>query len=127
LKEIIILIILIFSPLLSQGQDSLNNHWLFSLNFGFQAHDKRLYGFAGKDYLVASQREIFGTYQFGITLSRQLALGNKINFLTGLGLSSELATFERPFNHLYGKTSGNAVLITTNRYYHYLIQAPIKL
>src|SRR5689334_6358246 len=100
MKSIPMLFLLVFSPLFARCQDDLNNHWLFSVNFGFQAHDKRLYGFAGKDHLIASQRDIFGTYQFGITLSRQLTLGNKINFLTGLGLSSELATFERPFNHL---------------------------
>ncbi len=122
-----VLFIFLFSSLLSQSQDRLNSNWQFSLNLSIQAHDKRLYGFAGKDHILASQPELFGTYQYGIALSRKLALVNKLNLFTGIGISSELSTFERPFDHLYGKSSGIAVLLWTNRYFKYLMQTPLKL
>jgi hypothetical protein len=127
MKAVLVLLLLIFLPLLLQSQDMLSNNWQLSLNLSIQAHDKRLYNFAGKEHTVASQPESFGTYQLGISFSRKLALGNKINILAGIGLSTELSTFERPFDQLYGKSSGIAVLMWTNRYYKYLLQAPVNL
>jgi len=113
----------VFLTIPSIGQDSLKTKWVLSLDFGLQAHDKRLFTFSS---LLAMQPETFGTYQLKISIARKIFDKERLEIFAGIGLSSELSTFLRPFDHRYRKEFGTDILTFTDRYYQYLMQFPIK-
>lgn len=100
--------------------------WVLKLDYGLQAHDKRLFDFPPRESVLERQPEAFGTHQFGIKLERKIAEKRKLRFYGGIGLSTELATFERPFDHNYGKNGGTDILRWTDRYYQFLMQFPLN-
>lgn len=109
------------------GQDSLKGRWLISIDFGIQEHDKRLFGFPPKKSYLSYHPETFGTYQLGINLRKELIGKKKLKLSGGLGLSSELSTFLRPFDHKYGEEIGNDQLLSTDRYFQFLLQSPVNI
>jgi hypothetical protein len=100
--------------------------WTFSLDYGLQAHDKRLFDFPPKESVLERHPETFGTHQFGIRIEKKVAQQGKLHFHVGSGLSTELSTFERPFNHNFGKNGGTEILRWTDRYYQFLMQFPLN-
>lgn len=100
--------------------------WTFSLDYGLQAHDKRLFDFPPREYVLERQPETFGTHQFGIRLEKKVAHKGKLHFHAGVGLNTELATFERPFDYTYKKDGITRVLRWTDRYYQFLMQLPLN-
>lgn len=77
--------------------------WILKVNYGLQAHDKRLYDFPVKEPILAQQPETFGTHQFGLQLQKKVVQKGKFDVYVGGGISAEVATFERPFDHSYKK------------------------
>ena len=126
MKKSLIIIFATLSSLSSYGQENINAKWILSIDFGIQEHDKRLFDFPQRENLLAMQPESFGTYQFGINAVRKILQKKGFDLFTGVGLSSELSTFRRPFNHNFRKNEGNFLLRRTDRYYQYLMQLPIK-
>ena len=114
---------LIFLPVICFCQ---TGKWTLTLDYGLQAHDKRLFDFPPRESVLERQPETFGTHQFGIKLERKIAEKGKLNFYAGGGLSTELATFERPFDHNYGKKGGTDILRWTDRYCQFLMQFPLN-
>ena len=110
-------------PLACMGQAP---NWTLSVNYGLQAHDKRLFDFPPRRRVLERQPEAFGTHQFGLDITRKVAQKGKMRFSAGGGLSVELATFERPFDHNFGQNGGTDILISTNEYYQFLIQFPLN-
>ncbi len=100
--------------------------WTFSLDYGLQAHDKRLFDFPPKESVLERQPEAFGTHQFGIRLEKEVAQKGKLLLNVGAGLSTELSTFDRPFDYTYKKDDITKVLRWTNRYYQFLMQSSIN-
>ncbi len=116
------------SALPSSGQDGSDKNWVLSIDFGIQAHDKRLFGFPKfiSERILASQPEFFGTYQFGVSTARKVLHKKRFELFAGAGFGLELATFDRPFDHTYKKDDQTRILRWTNRYYQYLVQLPIR-
>ncbi|MEP7198129.1 MAG: hypothetical protein ABI851_16545 [Saprospiraceae bacterium] len=110
-----------------KGQDSTKGNWIVSINMGIQEDDKRLFDFSGRNNLLETQPGFLGTYQLGLSFAylQKLKAGYELSY--GIGLSSELNTFRRPYNQNYRKTSGNDALRYTDRYYKLLLSNPIKI
>ncbi|MFQ5447625.1 MAG: hypothetical protein ACE5FF_11900, partial [Saprospiraceae bacterium] len=110
----------------SFGQESTDTKWVLAIDFGIQAHDKRLFGSPLKGLFLEQHPETYGTYQFGISAVRKILHNERFEIFAGGGLSSELSTFTRPFDNYFRKKG----LVTremryTNRYYQNLLQLPI--
>lgn len=113
---------MLLMPAVCPGQ---SDKWTLSLDYGLQAHDKRLFDFPPKESVLERQPETFGTHQFGVQLTRKVAQKGKMQFYVGGGLSTELATFERPYDHNFEKNVGTEILRWTDRYSKFLIQFPL--
>lgn len=101
--------------------------WILKVNYGLQAHDKRLYDFPVKEPILARQPETFGTHQFGLQLQKKVVQKGKFDVYVGGGISAEVATFERPFDHSYKKNMVvDRVLRWTDRYYQFVFQLPVS-
>ena len=107
MKRLLILLLAAIFSLPSFGQESTDAKWILSIEFGLQKHDKRLfdYPYYPKKDLLESQPESYGTYQFGISAVRKMLYQGRIEIYAGGGLSSELSTFNRPFDLNYRQTS----------------------
>lgn len=101
-------------------------NWLISVEYGLQAHDKRLFKYSEKELLLQKHPETFGTYQFGVGVNRSIANTERVNLFLGVGFSVEKNTFSRPFDHLYGRDSGPYIFRVTDRYFKYLVQSRLK-
>lgn len=123
-RSAIVLFYLFHTSMVVSGQDINNRSWLVSTEFSLQKHDKRLFDFPSKANLLYRQQELYGTYQVSLSLLRKLNQNHIFIFYSGLGISSELNTFHRPFDHNYGKGGGSEPLTYTDRYYKYLVQLP---
>ncbi len=126
MKKLLIVSFVALVSIPSFAQDRPNKEWFLSVDYGLQAHDKRLFDFPPKESVLERQPETFGTYQFGIRLERKIAQKGKLHFRVGGGVSAELATFERPFDHNFGKDGGTRILRWTDRYYQFLTQFPLN-
>jgi hypothetical protein len=128
MKRWLVLLFAIIFSLPSFGQESTDTKWTLSIDFGIQAHDKRLFGFPPfpSARLLEEQPETFGTFQAGISTVRKILQKGRFEIFAGGGLSSELSTFKRPFDLDFGKEFKRDILIMTNRYYQNLLQFPIK-
>ncbi len=118
--------ILVFSTILSLpffGQEDSSTKWLLSIDYGVQEHDKRFFRFSS---LAKRQPKTFGTYQVGVSTARKVFHKNRFELFAGVGLSTELATLLRPFEHHYGEEFQPFDLRFTNRYYQFLAQLPIR-
>lgn len=109
-KFLFSLILLIFLSLKTFGQENSNYKWSISFDFAIQKHDKRLFNASDKNYLLSLHPENFGTHQFGIRAERKIFSKNKFKFNTGIGISTEINNFTRPFN-LRFKRDPNQLLI----------------
>ena len=127
MKNLLIIVIISISLSPTFSQNSPDKKWAASLSFGIQAHDKRLFDFPPKEALLAKQPEVFGTYQISMNIQRQLFSKNKIDLFSGVGISTEMATFLRPFDHDYFKRTGTLDLNYTNRYYQNMMQIPFRV
>ena len=114
------------------GQDTIsfrNSHKLiFSIDFGIQKHDKRLYHWPKNSAIsiLAKTPKDYGTHQWSISLLKKIGNLRNIEVQGGLGVSRELATFYRPFNQNYGLKFGSYVIRYTDRFSQVLFQTPIK-
>ena len=128
MKRLLILLLAAIFSLPSFGQESTDAKWILSIEFGLQKHDKRLfdYPYYPKKDLLESQPESYGTYQFGISAVRKMLYQGRIEIYAGGGLSSELSTFNRPFDLNYRHAVGPDILLTTDRYFQNLLQLPIR-
>lgn len=110
------------------GQNEYNSKWTISINYGIQEPDSRLFGYPEipKRNLLAQQKENPRTYQFSLNIYRRITTKNKFNLSGGLGISSELNTFKRPFFHGYGHQFFTDVLVFTNKYRQYILQFPFQ-
>lgn len=108
------------------SQNEAHPKWQISLNYGIQDADKRLFSFpeSQKKRLLSLQPENPKTYQLGLGLTKTFFANNYVSLSGGIGLSSELSTFERPFNLNYGHDLWLHIRIYTNRYYQNLLQLP---
>jgi hypothetical protein len=125
MKRLLIIILAAIFSLPSFGQESINTKWVLSIDFGLQQHDKRLFGSPLKGFFLEQHPETYGTYQFGISAVRKILHKERFEIFAGGGLSSELSTFTRPFDHKFKKKRGSDILRYTNRYYQNLLQLPI--
>ena len=108
------------------GQNVQETNWIISVNLGIQQHDKRLFDYSEKEMLLEMHKGFFGTYQFGIRGDRSIHINQLLEASIGLGISAELSTFTRPFDHFYKRNfSQIKILPNTNRYYKSLIQLPL--
>lgn len=73
--------------------------WMAQAYFGIEQHDKRLFHYPDRDYLLDLQPHKWGTYHFGLNVNYGLIHFRKLSLLAGSGVSFELATFNRPFDH----------------------------
>jgi len=124
-NTIVLAMALAFLPKTLLGQHDINRKWTTSFSFGLQAHDKRLFDFPPKEDLLARQPEAFGTYQLSLGVHRVFQPERKISFTTGVGFSTEVATFLRPFDHNYFTGRGTYDLNSTKKYSKHLVQIPI--
>lgn len=122
-REFVFLVVLMMlSSLAAQTQ---SGQWSIHFDYGLQAHDKRLFNFPWKERVLERQPETFGTHQFGLYLGRKVMEKGKIRLRAGVGLSTELATFERPFDYTYKKDDITKVLKWTDRYYQFMLNFPL--
>ena len=128
MKIIVLLTLLITSYFTVNSQQEVYSKWLISANFAIQEPDTRLFGFPEipKRNLLARQKENPRTYQLDIRAARNLVSTNIFKLAGGIGLSSELNTFNRPFFHGYGATNVTDILLFTDKYHQYLFQIPIQ-
>ncbi len=126
MKNILFLLCFLFYGLSTIAQT--DKKWLFSMDFGIQEHDKRLYHWPKipRENLLAMQPENYGTYQVGISISKKVIDQKKFSTYAGTGLSIEMATFNRPFDQNYNKGPGTNEGKFTDEYYQYLLQFPIS-
>jgi len=124
-NTIVIAIVLAILPKPLLSQNDADRKWVTFFSFGLQAHDKRLFDFPPKEAALARQPETFGTYQFSLGIHRVFQPDRKISFTTGIGFSTEVATFSRPFEHYYFTGRGTYELTWANRYSKHLVQFPI--
>ncbi len=116
---------LAFLPKLLLSQNEENRKWAASFSFGLQAHDKRLFDFPPKEAALARQPETFGAYQLSLGVHRIFRPDRRTSFIAGIGFSTEVATFLRPFDQNYFTGRRTYELASTNRYSKYLVQIPI--
>ncbi|MFT4762709.1 MAG: hypothetical protein ACI9LN_004697 [Saprospiraceae bacterium] len=127
MKFLSIIIFLLSFISICHSQDSLNQKWILSLDFGIQTFDKRLYDFPPKEELLKQQTGLFGTYQLAMNLKRELVEWKKIKVYGGIGGSIEINKFNRPFDINYKKSIGPDILAFTHRNYNkYLFQGVIQ-
>ncbi|MGB3548606.1 MAG: hypothetical protein WBA17_16660 [Saprospiraceae bacterium] len=110
-------------PLLAQELSP----WSVSLDFAIQQHDKRLFDLPQRRFLLSSQPEIFGTYQYGLTVSRQILAKKNVALNLGVGFHREVATFLRPFDNKFETGIGNDVYYVTKNYSQLLIPLPLEV
>ena len=72
-------------------------------HFGIEEHDKRLFGYPDKSLLLDKHPGPLGTFQLGATLERKIANCGRIHIVLGLGLSIQVSTFTRPYDHGFRK------------------------
>ena len=127
MKNILFLLLFLFCTSTGSTQTT-DKDWLISMDFGIQEHDKRLYHWPRfpRERLLARTPENYGTYQIGISISKKVIDHHRFSVYAGVGLSTEVATFFRPFDHLYGIEFGDYILLYTDRYYQNLLQLPLK-
>jgi hypothetical protein len=90
--------------------------WIFSVNAGIEAHDKRLFDYSRREELLAKQTEFWGTYHFGLNVKRRVWQSKRFSSFLGLGVSYEKATLRRPFDHFYFQNPSDDILLHLNRY-----------
>lgn len=86
-----------FQNVLAQDVRQFYN-WRLSTYFAFEQHDKRLYEWPQKELHLANHPEEFGTYWYGISLSRNILESDFFQLSVGLGYATEIQTFVRPFS-----------------------------
>jgi len=126
MKWLFIIILLPLYQLSLMAQDAQGANWIVSINLGIQQHDKRLFDYSEKEMLLEMHQEFFGTYQFGIRGERSIYVNKLLELCIGAGISTEVSTFTRPFDHFYKRNfSQIEILPYTNRYYKNLMQIPL--
>ncbi len=116
IKIIIIFLLIIFFHTKISSQNKLSN-WKFQMNIGIEKHDKRLFNFPDREMLLENQPEKWGTFTQGFSFIRRILNKKYFSLFSGLGITTEVATFMRPFNHLYFKQDFHKFLLFQNRYY----------
>lgn len=97
-------------------QGGMQQKWMVTTSAGIEKHDKRLFDYPEKEMLLEMQPEKWGTYHFGINVSRRIRQQNNFYGFLGLGLGYENATFLRPFDHKYFYPISYDYLLYQNRY-----------
>ncbi len=121
LISLFVVILLYFNII--EGQDTIQS-WLFRVNFGIEKHDKRLFDYSEKEMLLALQPEEWGTYHFGLSLSKKLKQVGRFSLFEGVGISYENATFLRPFDHYYFDKDILRILLHENQYIKIMTPVP---
>lgn len=111
------------------GQNEFTPKWLISTSYAMHDADDRLFNFPEfpKRALLARQPEKTKTYQLSLSLNRKILSKNRLTLYGGVGLSSEMSNFIRPFDHGYGRDALRAdILLFSHNYYQHLIQLPVQ-
>ncbi len=90
-----------WSALLSQSDKDSN--WLLRVEYGVEANDTRRSNLTPplNDQPGIFSFEYWGTYYMGLDLGFKIIGHDRFKLYGGLGLSYELATYRRSFNHFY--------------------------
>lgn len=127
MKNSIFLLAFIFFSQILHAQE---NPWTVSLDLGIQEHDKRLFDYPAKKYLLADQTEFFGTYQYGFSVTREIPFltFNKLSISPRMGLQIEQSTFTRPIDHGYRNDDINdRVNVHTSNYKYFLLPVGVEI
>jgi|WetSurMetagenome_2_1015567.scaffolds.fasta_scaffold109407_2 hypothetical protein len=128
MKSFLLVGFLIFATqLLLEGQASVNPKWVVEVTGSIQANDKRLYGWPGRDHLLMSQQNVFGTYQFGVSVGHLFNVSKKLEGDFGIGISVENSNFKRPYDYSFGMEFDDLVIHFTDTYSCFLLQTPVTL
>ena len=124
MKSGLIFLSIILSSHFCFSQQLPCKNWLFSVDAGIQENDNRK---RTGDKINGSGFPTFGTYQVAASLSRKIAGNNEFCLFAGIGLSSELNTTFKRIDQHYGGVSAPDNIQYSDRYFHQLIQAPVRI
>jgi hypothetical protein len=111
-----ILLIVVFLFHRGYTQDALTRNWLITSNLGIEKHDKRLFDYSEKDMLLEMQAESWGTYHWNVSINRKVGQVIRLSVFANIGVEHEIATFLRPFDHLYFEKDFYKILRNLNKY-----------
>ena len=71
MKKVMLTVGVLFILQSVAGQTESIGNWIMSINAGIEAHDKRLFDYSGKESLLSSQPQFWGTYHIGLNVRRK--------------------------------------------------------
>lgn len=126
------LIILAFILAYTSQAQSFWDDATISAQFAVAHHDKRLVGYSeiSKQRYLARTPETWGTWQYGIDISKRIYhIGSVFEVGTGLGYSFEHLTFYRQIDHCYN-ISGDyctEIFVNSDDYWIQQVAIPVNI
>lgn len=90
-----------------------------------EEHDKRLFGYHGKEQLQARNPGIFGTQAYSISALHRIKTVGNFTFSAGLGLEFEKATFDRPVDLYYFQPVNPDITVKYEKYKKWMSNVPV--
>lgn len=112
----------------SFAQNLLNNT-SFSIGYGIQQQDRRLFDFPPRfEREVVPLEESIVDQSFSIQLNKKIISTRKFSVKFGLGYNRFVSKFTRPFNHHYFRESEReSILLYIDSYTKQQIQSPVEV
>lgn len=125
-NHILPIILLMMLTFTAEGQ-SFWDDVTISAQYAAAHHDKRV--FFSKERLLREQPEKWGTWQYGVSIQKQVFGAKTFLGKLGIGYSQEHFTFEKLVNHCFFNTDGSCpdILAFSDDYRIHLLSLPLSM